>query len=80
MTTRQRSSTHVPLYLSGIPRYVPRRWFVVHNHVRPVHPPGLNGFRVWLQPTDVDPPLEACDCGWASDRGYTHYRVVFDRS
>lgn len=66
-------------YVSGIPRTVRPGWFVVHNHVKPVHPVGLNGFRVWLQSDTIDPKLKLCDCGWASDRGYPHYRVQLDQ-
>jgi hypothetical protein len=57
---------------------------VVHNHVRPAHPIGMNGFRVWIaSPTGgkdgehrfrTDYEVERCDCGWAPDLA-EHYRV-----
>ena len=62
-------------YVNGVPRKVPDRWFVVHNSIQPQAEIGDHGFRCWLQSDDVDPPLIICHCDWASDRGYTHYRV-----
>jgi hypothetical protein len=36
-------------YITGIPRKpLPPDHVVVHNHVRPAHPIGRNGFRVWI--------------------------------
>ena len=69
MTTEHR-------YLAVIPRDVPVGWFVVHNHIRPTRRGGTTpSARFWLQSADTDQPLIACNCGWASDRDYTHYRV-----
>ena len=31
----------------------PDGYYLVHNHVRPVRPIGLNGFRAWVQDTAV---------------------------
>jgi hypothetical protein len=61
-------------YLTAIPRQPsPEGRCIVHNHVRPAHPIGMNGFRAWTQ--DSDPVrLEPCDCGWAPKLP-EHYRV-----
>ena len=61
-------------YVRFIPKTVPEGWAVVHNHVIPVHPIGLNGFRVWIQERRKSPKLERCDCGWAPSLA-VHYRV-----
>jgi hypothetical protein len=60
-------------YVSQIPKSVPEGMVLVHNHVKPADPIGMNGFRVWLQEADVT-PVVVCTCGWAPQ--LTHYRVV----
>jgi hypothetical protein len=45
---------------------------IVHSHVKPVEPLGLNGFRAWTDEPD-DNHYERCKCGWAN--GIEHYRV-----
>jgi hypothetical protein len=63
-------------YLSAVPTSVPTGRVVVHNHVRPAHPLGRNGFRAWLaEPSDR---YERCDCGWAETLA-EHYRVRVPR-
>ena len=46
-----------------MPKAVPDGKIVVHNHVVPVHPVGLNGFRVWL--AELAPEYVVCKCDWA---------------
>jgi hypothetical protein len=53
-------------YVPRIPRQIPAGLVLVHNHVRPAHPPGMNGFRIWLQSQDEQPEVERCHCDWAS--------------
>jgi hypothetical protein len=66
------------VYVPYIPKAVPRGKLLVHNHVEALsndHPPGLNGFRCWLQMPD-ELPVELCQCGWAPH--LEHYRVRRD--
>jgi hypothetical protein len=59
------------IYFERTPRELPAPpSVIVHNHVRPVKPLNLNGFRAWTQ-TQLD-NLELCPCPWS---GLTHYRV-----
>jgi hypothetical protein len=51
---------------------VPAPDVVVHNHVRPVSPLGLNGFRAWLEVPRAG--IEVCPCAWRPEIG-PHYRV-----
>lgn len=61
-------------YLTSIPRDpIPTGRIVAHNHVRPVHPLGLNGFRAWTD--DASDRYEPCDCEWAAGRLAQHHRV-----
>jgi hypothetical protein len=57
-------------YIMKIPREIPDRWGMVHNHVRPQRVIGMNGFRVWLQP--IDKTLVVCPCKWTEQ---LHYRI-----
>jgi hypothetical protein len=67
----------VKRYVAKLPSVIPADMVLVHNDVRPVGFPDIplefNGFRAWLQSGD-EPPLEACDCGWAPTLGQ-HFRV-----
>jgi hypothetical protein len=67
----------VTRHLAKLPKVIPADMVLVHNHIRPVGFPDIplefNGFRAWLQSGD-DPPLEPCNCGWASELGQ-HFRV-----
>jgi hypothetical protein len=54
-------------YLQRLPEAIPEGQFLVHNSVRPTHPLGSHGFRVWLQAQDDH--LEPCDCGWTPRAG-----------
>jgi hypothetical protein len=63
-------------YLDTLPESVPDDRWLVHNHVRPAHPLGMNGFRAWLD--ELGPERrEPCDCRWASELG-RHFRVAHD--
>lgn len=65
-------------YLSQTPRTVKPGRIVVHNHVRPVEPLGLNGFRAWTdEATPKDYAVEPCSCDWAAHLP-AHYRVKFE--
>jgi hypothetical protein len=62
-------------YVPYIPRKVRAGQVLVHNPVQALaadHPPGMNGFRAWLNKTG-DRRLVICRCGWAT--GIKHYRV-----
>jgi hypothetical protein len=59
-------------------RGLPEGTFLVHNHVVPVKPLGLNGFRAWVQKGMHNPPLIECRCdfgGNANANKNKHYRV-----
>jgi hypothetical protein len=66
-------------YVTHLPtRKLPEGTFLVHNHVVPVKPLSLNGFRAWVQKGKDDPPLIECRCdfgGNANADKNTHYRV-----
>jgi hypothetical protein len=66
-------------YVAHLPRRkLPEGTFLVHNHVVPVKPLSLNGFRAWVQKGKDDPPLIECRCdfgGNANADKNTHYRV-----
>jgi excisionase family DNA binding protein len=66
---------HEMRYLRAIPASadVPSGLIVVHNHVRPAHRLGLNGFRAWTQIPGER--TVACFCGWATKLG-PHYRMA----
>jgi hypothetical protein len=83
-------ATRTVRYITGIPRKpLPAGHVVVHNHVRPAHPIGLHGFRVWIAAPPDDPRIGRayrredpfnvvrCDCGWAPELP-EHYRVRFE--
>ena len=57
---------------------VPTGCYLVHNHLRPVAPLGVNGFRAWLQTRSDN--LEECYCDFGrceNAKLHTHhYRVV----
>ena len=56
---------------------IPAGSYLVHNHIRPVKPLGLNGFRAWIQ-TDAD-NLVKCRCNFGGCKNSKlhrlHYRV-----
>ncbi|MCP3477615.1 hypothetical protein NLM33_46530 [Bradyrhizobium sp. CCGUVB1N3] len=55
---------------------LPADHFLVHNHVRPVNPLGLNGFRAWV--TDDRDKLVECHCDFGGCRNAEvnqHYRL-----
>ena len=41
-------------------------YYLVHNHVRPVRPLALNGFRAWVQDSAYN--LVECDCSFGRNR------------
>lgn len=64
-------------YVTGIPRKALAEGRVlVHNHIVPAMPIGMNGFRAWTQVLDND-RLVVCTCDFAGADlgGLTHYRV-----
>lgn len=55
---------------------LPAGHYLVHNHVRPVSPLGLNGFRAWV--TDDRNGLIECHCdfgGCKNAKVNPHYRL-----
>ncbi|MCW2084347.1 hypothetical protein ABIE85_008362 [Bradyrhizobium diazoefficiens] len=55
---------------------LPADHYLVHNHVRPVNPLGLNGFRAWV--TDDHDRLVECHCDFGGCRNADinpHYRL-----
>lgn len=55
---------------------LPADHYLVHNHVRPVNPLGLNGFRAWV--TDDRDKLVECHCDFGGCRNADvnpHYRL-----
>jgi hypothetical protein len=61
-------------YVATVPTTIPHDRVLVHNHVRPTHRLGVNGFRAWLCPADPA-KYEHCPCAWMPERG-AHYRVI----
>jgi hypothetical protein len=65
--------------LAHLPRRkLPEGTFLVHNHVVPVKPLSLNGFRAWVQKGKDNPPLIECHCdfgGNANADKNKHYQV-----
>jgi hypothetical protein len=79
MATKRKKSRQavgrVIRYVPYIPKKVRAGQVLVHNPVQALtadHPPGMNGFRAWLNTTG-DKGLVICRCGWAT--GLKHYRV-----
>lgn len=70
-------------YVARLPmRPLPKGTFLVHNHIVPVKPLGLNGFRAWVQKGDRSElpvsKLVKCRCdfgGNANADKNEHYRV-----
>ncbi len=66
-------------YFRLLPRQkLPAGFYLVHNHVVPVKPLGLNGFRAWVQQGKDDPPLVRCRCDFGGNANADvneHYRV-----
>jgi hypothetical protein len=71
---RKAKQKAVDRYVTSIPVAVPDGLILVHNDVRPAHPIGRNGFRVWL--TTPAKQYIPCDCGWAAEVPGGHYRVL----
>lgn len=67
-------ATGYPRYLDVVPASLPASEVVVHNHIRPAFPLGMNGFRAWVELAS-DPGIEACPCGWAFPELERHFRV-----
>ena len=67
------------LYVHVLPSEpVPAGTYLVHDHVRPVAPLGLNSFRAWIQ-TKADNLVQCrCDFGGCKNSKLhkLHYRVV----
>jgi len=62
-------------YIPYIPKKVPNGHIIVHNSVAPQARVGMNGFRIWLAPSDASNyAVEVCNCGWAPHVP-VHYRV-----
>ena len=66
------------LYLDALPdELLPAGAYLVHNHVRPKKPLGMNGFRAWVQHTSDK--LVECDCDFGGCKNSkvhkVHYRV-----
>jgi len=66
-------------YVRLLPRQkLPEGTFLVHNHIVPVKPLSLNGFRAWVQEGRDDPPLIECHCDFGDNANADknkHYRV-----
>jgi hypothetical protein len=66
-------------HLQRLPiRKLKKGLFLVHNHVVPVRPLSLNGFRVWVQEDSNDQPLIECSCDFGGNPNADknrHYRV-----
>jgi hypothetical protein len=63
-------------YVTGIPRKPLAKGIVlVHNHVVPAFPLGMNGFRAWTQKKSNKLVLCHCDMAGQDLRGLAHYRV-----
>jgi hypothetical protein len=60
--------------LFRVPKAIPDSAMLTHNHARPAHPLGMNGFRAWLEPVGRK-DREVCPCGWAPALP-VHYRVA----
>ena len=71
----------IKLYVDVLPSEpVPAGTYLVHNHVRPVAPLGLNSFRAWIQ-TKADNLVECyCDFGGCKNAKLhkLHYRAAMD--
>jgi hypothetical protein len=56
---------------------MPEGLYLVHNHVKPVSPLGINGFRAWIQLHKRD--LVECRCNFGNVKNARlhrpHYRV-----
>jgi hypothetical protein len=46
---------------------LPEGTYLVHNHVAPAKPIGMNGFRAWVQKGKDDPPLVECQCDFGGN-------------
>lgn len=70
--------TDIPIIMDGfemvaeLPEQITDGRWLIHNHIRPAHPIGMNGFRAYLAQPDAK-RFEPCDCGWAAELGQ-HYR------
>lgn len=54
-------------YIRSIPKAIPAGKIVCHNGAMPetpVQPPGMNGFRVWLDDEAKSDEYGPCNCGW----------------
>ena len=64
----------------GLPRFpLPADHYLVHNHVRPTHSLGSNGFRAWVQRGRTAPRLIECNCdfgGMKNNAVNKHYTVI----
>lgn len=54
-------------YIRYIPKAIPAGKILCHNGAMPetpIQPPGINGFRVWLDDEAKSDEYGPCNCGW----------------